>query len=305
MSLNVSALGAYTNENLLPLIKKSVLEGRTNQLITVQPGIKSAATINTIGSTIVAQAGACGWNPGSTTTLGQRPISVNPIKIDESICLNTLEDYYTQVMMRPGSYNEEIPFEAIYAAEKAEKINTLIEDIEWKGDTVNGSGNLALADGFIKYISASIADDSLGVLASTGSLTANNILDRVDNMIALVPTDVIAVDDLKLLVGYDTYRTYAKELRDANLFHYKGDEGANFRMYAPGTNVEVVAVRGLNSTNKAFLTPASNMIFGTDLLNDAESFDIWYSKDNDEVRFKAKFKMGVAVAFPEFVVAHL
>ena len=40
MSLNVSALSTYTDELKMELIKKSVLEGRTTQLITVQPDIK-------------------------------------------------------------------------------------------------------------------------------------------------------------------------------------------------------------------------------------------------------------------------
>jgi hypothetical protein len=76
-------------------------------------------------------------------------------------------------------------------------------------------------------------------------------------------------------------------------------------MYVPGTNVRITAVRGLNGSNKAYLTPASNIYVGTDLLSDSEDFKIWYSQDNDEVRFKSKFKLGVQVAFPEFVVAHI
>ena len=35
---------------------------------------------------------------------------------------------------------------------------------------------------------------------------------------------------------------------------------------------------------------------------DSEEFRIFYSEDNDEVRFRAKWKMGVQFAFPEFVV---
>ena len=39
-------------------------------------------------------------------------------------------------------------------------------------------------------------------------------------------------------------------------------------------------------------------------MNDAESFRIWYSQDNDEVRFLAKFKIGVQVAWLEHVVVY-
>ena len=303
MSLDLTGLSSYTNENLFPLVKKAVLGGRTTDLITVQPGIKSSATINTINSTIVAQAGACGWNADGTTELGQEEISVTAIKINESICLENLEGYYTQVQMRPGSHNEDIPFEAIFADEKADQVSALVEDLIWKGD-VAGSGNLAMVDGLVKHVSASV-DAGFGVdSAMSGSLTAANIIDAVDTMVLEIPTDVINAEDLTLFLGYDAYRTYAKALRDSNLFHYDGKEGADFQMFVPGTNVKVVAQRGLNGTDKMYLTPASNLVLGTDLLNDTEDFKIWYSQDNDEVRFLAKWKMGVGVAFPTFVVQH-
>jgi hypothetical protein len=67
MSLNVAALTTYTDELKMELIKKSVLQGRTTQLITVQPDIKSSASINIIDSTLSLQAGACGWNEAGTT----------------------------------------------------------------------------------------------------------------------------------------------------------------------------------------------------------------------------------------------
>jgi hypothetical protein len=246
-------------------------------------------------------AGACGWNPSGSTALTQRNITVVDLQIPEAICLTDLEAYYTQKMMNPGSYNETIPFEGIYAEEKADQIQALVDDLAWKGNTSTGTGNLALVDGFIKLLTAA---NGCVESAYSGSFAAGTIIDAVDDMVAKVPSDVIDLADLKLLVGYEVYRLYAKALRDANLFHYTGAEGADFRMMIPGTNVEIVAVRGLNNTNKAYLTPASNLYMGTDLLNDAENFAIWYSQDNDEVRFKAKFKMGVQVAFPEFVVIH-
>ena len=305
MALNVSGLSAYVDENKMALIKKAVLGGRTLEFITVQPDIKSSATINIINSDLVAQAGSCGWNEDGETILTQQTLSVCPIKVNEAICLDTLETYYTQKMMNPGSYNEDIPFEEIYSSEKADKINALIDDIVWKGDTDAGSGNLALCDGFIY-----LADNDWAGTVVTGNtgavtaVTAANVIDVVDAMTAVVPSDVIAMNDLVLFMGYDMYRTYSLALRNANLFHYTGAEnqGQDFSQMVPGTNIKVVAVRGLNGTNKMFLSPASNLYFGTDLLSDAEEFRIFYSQDNDEVRFRAKWKMGVQAAFPEFVV---
>ena len=305
MSLDVSGLSAYTDENKMDLIKKSVLEGRTLEFATIQPDIKSSATINIIDSTLVGQAGACGWNASGTTDLTQRTLSVADIKVNEAICLTTLEAYYTQKMMNPGSYNENIPFEQIFSEDKADKIQDMIESILWQGDTA-GAGNLALADGFLKVIDAEgtvVDGNPTGITVATG-IVAGNVVDIVDGIVDLIPADIIDADDLVIYMGYDKYRVYAKALRDANLFHYNGAEnqGQEFSQMVPGTNVKVVAFKGLNGTDRIITSRVANLYVGVDMLNDAENFDIFYSKDNDEVRFLSKFKLGVQVAFPEFVI---
>jgi hypothetical protein len=306
MSLNLNALNAWTNEHAMDMIKEAVLKGRTTDLVTVQGGIKYAATINRLATAITGQAGACGWNTAGTTTLDQRTITVCDIKINESICLNDLEEYYTSVMMNPGSYNTEIPFEQLFAENKRDQIMALIEDLIWKGNT-EGSGNLALCDGLIKLFTAGITASSSAYGTYSISGLGAEIVDKVDAMVADINVNVIDAEDLHLFMGYAEYRTYAKALRDANLFHYTGaeDQGQEFSQMHPGTNVRVIAVRGLNNTNRFVLTPASNIYVGTDLLTDAEDFKIFYSQDNDEVRFLAKWKLGVQVAYLEHVVFYV
>lgn len=309
MALNLAGLSAYTNENAMDLIKEAVLRGRTVDLIQVQGGIKSAATINRLSTTINAAAGACGWSATNSTTLDQRTITVDDIKINESICLNDLENYYTQVQMNPGSYNTDIPFEQLYAENKKDQILGLVEDLIWRGDKVSGSGNLALANGFKKLFDAGITASSAyyGTYSTNTTTLASTIVAKVDEAIAKINTDIIDTDDLHLFMSYADYRIYARALRDANYFAYTGAEnqGLDFSQVHPGTNVRVVAVRGLNGTNRWVLTRASNLYVGTDLLSDAEDFKIWYSQDNDEVRFLAKWKLGVQAAWLDEVVYYV
>lgn len=303
MSLNLTNLNAWTDEHAMDLIKEAVLKGRTADLITVQGGIKHAATINRLSTSIVGQAGACGWNPSGTTTLDQRTITVCDIKINEAICLNDLEEYYTSVMMNPGSYNTEIPFEQLFSENKRDQIMALVEDLVWRGNTAS-SGNLALCTGFGVLFDGAIATTaSNGGTYAVASL-ATDIVDKVDEMIGKLNPNVIDAEDLHIFMSYADYRTYAKALRDANLFHYTGAEnqGLDFSQVHPGTNVRVIAVRGLNGANRWLLSQASNLYLGTDLLNDAEDFRIFYSQDNDEVRFLSKWKQGVQVAYLENVV---
>ena len=309
MALNLAGLSAYTDQNAMDLIKEAVLRGRTVDLVTVQGGIKSSATINRLSTTLNAAAGACGWSATNSTILDQRTISVCDIKVNESVCLNDLENYYTQIQMNPGSYNTEIPFEQLYAENKRDVIMALIEDLIWKGNTATGSGNLALCDGLIKLFHAATAStlSNFGTYSINTATLASSIISKVDEACGKIDTDIIDTDDLHLFMSYADYRIYARALRDANYFAYSGaeDQGQEFSQMHPGTNVRVIAVRGLNSANRWVLTRASNIYVGTDLLTDAEDFRIFYSQDNDEVRFLAKWKLGVQVAYLEEVVYYI
>ena len=201
--------------------------------------------------------------------------------------------------MSAGSYNESIPFEQMYAEELTEQTNQMLENLAWSGDT-GGAGQLIYTDGFIKLIDA----DGAVVTGTALGLVAATIVAAIDEMVAAVPADAIDATDLTLFCGYDTYRIYATALRNANLYHYNGEEGSDFSMMIPGTNVKICAVSGLTGTSRIFLAEASNLFAGTDLLNDSESFKIFYSEDNDEVRVIQKFKIGFNFAFPARIVSN-
>lgn len=66
--------------------------------------------------------------------------------------------------------------------------------------------------------------------------------------------------------------------------------------------MKLIAVGGLSGTNKIVAGSLSNFFVGTDLANEEESYKLWYSEDNDEVRFRTTFKYGVQVAYPSEVV---
>tara|TARA_R110002012_G_scaffold107444_3_gene249352 strand:- start:2290 stop:3186 length:897 start_codon:yes stop_codon:yes gene_type:complete len=298
MSLDLTALSAYTDENKMPLVRKAILGGKTLGLITVQPDIKSSAAINILEGSAVFQAGACGFDASGTTTLTQRILSVAKIKQNEAICVDDLEAFYTQTMMKAGSYNEEIPFAQLYSEEKAARSAKAIEKLVWQGDTA-GSGNLAMTDGLIKVIDA----ESAVVTGTTKALDAANIIDAVDEMYSAIPEDVLEAEDLHLFMPMEKYRVYTKALRDANLYHYSIADG-DFEIMIPGTNVKAIGVPGLNGTDRIFLCEASNLFAGTDLLNEQEEFKIFYADEADEVRVINKFKLGFNVAFPERIVSN-
>jgi hypothetical protein len=304
MALNVNGLTAYVDQVKMDLIKKMILGGRSTSFMTVQPGIKSAASINLLSSNLVAQAGGCGFNDEGETILTQNTLNVCPLKVNESICIDTLEQYYTQVMLQPGSYDTDFGFEQIYTEEKVSQVSSLIDTLIWQGNT-SVTGQTGLCNGFITLAnttySGSVVD---GNVSNVTAITAANIISIVDEAVQVIPTNIIAEDDLYLYCGYDFARLYFTALRNANLYNYPSVEtGANdFMITIPSSNVKLVAVKGLTGTNKFFISTKSNMYFGTDLLDDYENLQIFYSMDFQEVRVVAKWKSGVNAAFWDYVV---
>lgn len=302
MAFNVTDLSTWTDEHKLDLIRASILEGKTIKLISLQPGIKRSADINILSSSPnFVLGGSCGFTSSGDTVLSQESITVCDLKYNESLCVETLEDYYTSKMMKAGNKGAEVlPVEQIFSEEIAEKISEFVDKLAWQGNTGSGAGELSLCDGFLKKI-----DDNSSTVITGSSRTdftgSTTIIASVDAVISAFYADSDAVndvdaDDLTFWIGYDLFRTYSTALRDANLFHYDG-KPTNQELIIPGTNIKMVAVRGLNGQDTGVLTRASNLYMGTDLQSDMEDFSIFYSRDNDEVRVIAKFKIGFAIAF--------
>lgn len=308
-SVSVSTLTKYTNELAVPILRESVLKGKTIDLITKQVGIKYKEAINLINSTLTAQAGGCGaFSASGTVNLIQRDIQVCPFKVEETMCLDDLEQYWIGQSMAMGSYDEAIPtaLEQVYVADKIAKIQQLVDKYFWAGSVANHYSNgLTLCDGILEILEYTSATNSVVTTTYSGVLALATALDAVNAMVDAVPTDVISEDDLTLFMGYADFRTYRKALLAAYpgmVFLAQDGTGSNFELMHPTTNVKVIATIGLNGTNKRVLTPLKNLVFGTDVINDPENFKLWYDLEDQLVKFRAKWKAGAQVAYPAYVV---
>jgi hypothetical protein len=306
MAFNVTGLTNYTNELSTELVVRSLFGSKTAAVLQaagqVQVGVKSAEALNILASDVFFQADGCGYSASGNTTFSQRVITVGKIKIEETLCPKTLEAKWLQTQMVPGSPTS-IPFEEQIGQEKASRIAKLIEVAMWQGDTVtsNTNPNTNRFDGFTKIIDAVSASTVSGNTSAATAITTANIEDLIDDMYNAAPADIADADDLVLFVGIDTFKKYTTALRASNLFHYAADS-EGMEIMIPATNVKMIAVGGLNGTDRMFLGRISNFFVGTDLANEEEELKFWYSEDNDEVRFRASFKYGVQIAFPDQLV---
>ena len=312
MAFSVSSLANYTKENEASLVTSSVLGAKTAALIksagNVMVGVKSAETINIMDTDAFFQAGGtCGWNASGTTSFTQRTVTVGKIKVQEALCPKTLESKYLQKALPTGSQYDSIPFEQDFSDKKAKTIASQLESAIWQGDTASANGNLNKFDGLIKLIGAAsgVVDANVSGFISGApltSITAANVVSLMDGVYKAIPAKVVSAEDMVIVCGVDTFRTYTIALKNANMFNYSFDGKADSEFVLPGTSIRVIALNGLNGTNDVYALRLSNLFLGTDLLNEEEKFEIFFAKEADEVRFAAEFKMGVNIAFPDEIV---
>ena len=308
MALAFSGLSSYTKQLIKPLLTSALFDAKTQQMIKsggiVLPNVKSSVAIPLLETDAVFQTQSCTFDPSGTTTFSQRSITVGKIKVEEKICPKDFETYFTQEALKAGSTYEDFgnaDFQAAYLAKKNARIASQLETAIWQGDSGSATANLNKFNGLSKIITAGSPIDAnvsgyTGVATIT-TVTSSNVVAATEGIYKAIPAQVMAKGDVKIWVGYDWYRLLILAYRALNLFSYNPQDVNAQSFILPGTNVEIVPVNGLNGTGDAYAISLSNMAIGFDLEAEENNYKMWYSVDNNDVRFRAEWKVGVAVGF--------
>lgn len=299
----VSAITGYVDENRDSLIAGAVSGSKSAGLLNLQVGYKSAGAINILDTDVVFQDDVAGRTANGVTTLTQRILTVGKIKIEEDFDPRALEGTYQQHNLKAGSMHDEVPFAEAWTSLKVSKVANQLEKAIWQGDTALETGNLQFFDGLIKIIDdeATVVDGNTGEVAAATGITSGNVEAIMDGMYQSIPLEVLESGEVAIMCGFDTFRLYTQALKAANLYHY-GATSSNFEIELPGTDVKIIALQGLTGTDRMYAGKPSNFIIGTDLTNEEEEFDVWYSKEDKVVKLDMAFKYGTQVAFPAEIV---
>jgi len=279
-------------------------------------GVKSSQTVNRMDTDVFFQDdSSCGFLSSGTTEFSQRTLTVGKVKVQETLCPKDLESVYLQKALPAGGNYDTIAFANEYTARKAGKIAEALETAIWTATGSGYGGTNGLLNKF-KGIRQHIADAGTSVNANvTGFYGTGAPITGIDTMekaqkavlavINALPAAVKGKADVRIFCGWDVYTLLIQKYVDLNLFHYNPgstNNAADSEFLVPGTSYKVVPVHGLNGTNDIYAMRMSNVFLGTDLVGEEESFEMWYSQDDRNVKFSANLKIGVQLAFPDEVV---
>lgn len=269
---------------------------KSAKLFTLETDVKDSKALTLLATDVAfGDGGSCGWDDAGTQTLSQRIIKVGKLKVNMSFCEREMLSKWMGSEVRVAAGAESLPFEETFTSELINSINEAVETAIYQGDTSSSNANLKHFDGLLKILGA-----EAGVV-DVDAASESTALDKVREVYYAIPEKAFTRGEVVILVGMDTFRGLVGNMVDKNLYHYNPGTPEG-EAVLPGTNCRVIGVNGLNGTKKAIAASLKNIYFGTDMLNDMETFKLWYSDDNQEFRLVVKFNAGVQVAFPDEVV---
>lgn len=312
MGFTVSSLTNYVNEQSTELLTAMQFQGETAALANVQTGVKSSEALQILTNTPVPQDGSsCGFNASGDTAFTQRILTTAAVKYQDSLCPRTLESKWTQLLLKAGQNYDESSIPGKIIEDIRDQINRINETADWQGDTTSGSSFLNRYDGLRKIIKAATVGATATAVA--GPVTTSNVRTIVQNVVAAISTIAVLVGNpkVKIFMGYDIAEMYRQKMFIDNLYHFAAN-GDQKKIFAEGSVHEIIPLHGLDGLGSSTgdnpfifgFDPDRQLYLGVDMENEHEEAKMWYSMDDDNVKYSFRFRRGWQVPFPSEIVEY-
>lgn len=294
MGFNVNDISTYVNENSRELLTKAVL-GSDTAVFNIYTGVKGKQKLHLADFDTVLQNAACSWDASGGTNLTDREVEVVPIDVKETYCDLSLKDTFENYQIKYAAGLETIgTFEEFIANKKLEDVQQKVDKMSWQGDASLG------VKGVLSYVDE-YTDASTGAAVGSGNTPSEYATAKaaIDAIYMALPEELL--DKVNIYVSEAGYRAYTKALVDANMYHYDGAYGAR-EIYIPGTNVRVIARKGLNGSKTAVALDPNNFVWAVDIEDADKRAKFFFDEGNDVFKLKIRFGVGGQVAFPNQVM---
>ena len=284
MAFDLTALSTYTDETSMDLIAKAVLETDLMSYVDLRSGLSAGTVaINLMDGDLNVADLACGWNPSGDVNFSQVDITIRDKQVKMDLCPEDLRQYWLSQRMSAAANQESVPFEEVIADYYVKRISKYNESYLIDGD---GTGT-----GIKDQVTAA---NGATVSANPAAFTLSNAVEQALNIFDAVNEASKDRDDLIMIMSPANFNTLRRALVAQNYYHYDQGDGRSFEL--PGANITVVKTSGLVGSDYVAAGPASMIVAGTGLEDDASTVQFFFDKGQDVVKFIAKWRLGVAVS---------
>ena len=265
---------SYAGEWAGQYIAASLLSAKTldNKLITIHPNVKYKEVIQKIDVASITADASCDFTTAGTVTITEAVLTPKELQVNLQLCKsqfvaswNALQLGYSAFDTLPKNFNDYLI--SYVGGIVAQNTETSI----WQGVSSTNGQFRGLQGQFSASIAAGGATAVLaaksGSIAISGSVTAANVINKIESVYNTIPNTVYGKDDLLIYVSTNVAKAYQSALGgNANQSGFNtqmnvGEKPFNFQ------GIEIVLVPGM-SDNKIVAAQKSNLHFATGLLSD-------------------------------------
>jgi hypothetical protein len=316
----------YAGEFAGQYIAAALLSARTldNKLVEIHPNVKYKEVIQKLAVDGIVQDASCDFTTSGSVVLTERILQPKELQVNLELCKQEFVDSWEALQLGYSAFDT-IPanFNDYLISYVGGKVAEATEQSIWAGTAVNGQ-----FAGFQTLLSASVAADttvvsgsitvSTGVIPAfsgsatvvggqpiSGSITAANVLAKMDAVVNSIPDTVYGKQDLLLYVPTNVAKAYQQALAGGSI----GANGWNNQMNVGEkpfnfNGIEIVLCPGM-SANKIVAAQKSNLFFGTGLMsdyNEVKVLDMSNIDGSQNYRIVMRYTAGVQFGIGQDIV---
>ena len=308
MATTTTIASSYAGEKAAGFLAKALLSGSTikNGGIEVLQNIKYKEVMQKLATDAnIIKDGSCDFQPTGTVSITERVLAPEEFQVNLEFCTQKWLDSWEAISMGYSAYNNPPKdFTTYIMGHVAKMVQASTETNIWEG--VN-----ATEGQFNGFVPLALADATVLDVASHAAVTAANVVEKLGDIVDLIPSELYAADDMHIYISQNIARAYVRALGG---FGANGLGGAGVN--AQGNNqsfgdlmfdgVKLFIANGL-ADNTALATQKSNLFFGTGILNDQNSaklIDMSNTTGSQNFRVIMRYTAGVQYAIGSEIVLY-
>ena len=305
-----SITSTYAGEFAGKYIAAALLSARTldNGYISIVPNVKYKQVIQKVAVDSIVNDASCNFVTSGTVALTERILEPKELQVNLELCKQEFVDSWEALQLGYSAFDE-IPkdFNDFLISYTAGKVAEATEISIWQGSAAT-NGQFG---GLLPALSASAATGGTGdVVKSTasGSITAANVLDKLNALVTAIPNEVYGKEDLLIYVPTGVAKAYQQALAGgavgANGWNNQmnvGEKPFNFN------GIEIVLCPGMTA-NYMVAAQKSNLYFGTGLLsdhNEVRVLDMANLDGSQNYRIIMRYTAGTQFGVAEDIAIHI
>jgi len=303
----------YAGEAAAGYIAAALLSANTldKKYVTIMPNVKFKSVIQKLDVSGIVQDASCDFTTSGSVSISEQILEPKELQVNLQLCKQEFVDSWEALQLGFSAFDE-IPknFNDFLVSYVGGKVAEATEQNIWAGTSSNGSFT-----GFQTLLSASVAaGGASAVLAAksggtgaiiSGSIDSTNVLAKLNDIVATIPTTVYGKQDVALYVPTNVVKAYQQALaggaQGANGYNNMlnvGEKPLNFN------GIEMFHCPGMTAS-KVVAAQKSNLFFGTGLMNDYNTVKVLDMADLDgsqNYRIIMRFTSGVQFGIGQDIV---